>query len=180
MSRAIAVVAMCAALTGCYNPLNRVTADRYGQTCREAEATGRLEVAEEACRRALINVRIGHLGTEAESEELYNLSRIKMQMGKHAEAEEYLNESLKVQEGLTPQDPVKIGRRLTNLAIVIGNQGHFTEAWPYLARLVPISDKYTGRERVVVKTVFEKYAEEYQKLGLQREASELLGKSKGL
>jgi hypothetical protein len=88
MIRAIAVVVTCAGLAGCYNPLNRVTADRYGGTCREAEATGRLELAEEACRRVLINVRIGHLGAEAESEELYNLSRIKQQLGKHAEAEE--------------------------------------------------------------------------------------------
>jgi tetratricopeptide (TPR) repeat protein len=178
--RAIAAVMVCVTLAGCYNPLNRATADRYGQTCREAEAAGRLEVAEEACRRALINVRIGHLGAEAESEELYNLSRVKQQLGKFAEAEEHLRESLKIQDGLSPQNQEKIGRRLTNLAIVIANQGRFKEAWPYLARLLPISDQYAGRERFVVKTVFEKYAEEYQKLGLQNEAAQLLEKSKTL
>lgn len=180
MIRALLLSLFVLAITGCYNPLNRVTADRYGQTCREAQASGRLDVAEEACRRALINVRIGHLGSEAESEELYNFSRVKLQLGKQAEAEELLKESLKVQEGLSPQNQAKIGRRLTNLAIVVGNQGRFKDAWPYLIRLLPISDQYTGQERIVVKTVFAKYAEEYQKLGLKSEAVQLSDKAKSL
>ncbi|MFA6061082.1 MAG: tetratricopeptide repeat protein [Gallionella sp.] len=180
MIRAVLLSLFIMLVAGCYNPLNRVTADRYGQTCREAEASERLDVAEEACRRALINVRIGHLGSEAESEELYNFSRIKLQLGKQAEAEELLKESLKIQEELSPQNQAKIGRRLTNLAIVFGNLGRFKDAWPYLERLLAISDQYTGQERIVVKTLFEKYAGEYEKLGLQSQAAQLSEKAKAL
>jgi tetratricopeptide (TPR) repeat protein len=167
-------------VTGCYNPLNAVTADRYAQTCRDAEASGRLEVAEEACRRALINVRIGHLGPEAESQALYNLGKTKRGLRKFAEAEEFYRESLKVQEVLSPPDELKVGRRLAELAIVMHQQSKFKEAWPVLNRLLPIAERYSGQERVVVKKIFEVYGMEYKKLGMQSEASQLEEKMKAL
>lgn len=171
--RFVAVAVLPLVMAGCYNPLNAVTADRYAQTCRDAQASGRLEVAEEACRRALINVRIGHLGPEAESQELYNLGRVKRQLGKFAEAEEFYRESLKVQETISPPDEAKIGRRLAELAIVMGEQKKFKEAWPMLTRLLPLSAKYSGQERVVMKKIFEVYGAEYRKLGMDSEASQL-------
>lgn len=180
MIRAFSVALLSLFVAGCYNPLNRATADRYGQTCRDAEATGRLEVAEEACRRALINVRIGHLGAEAESQELYNLGRIKRQLRKFSEAEELYKESLKVQETITPTDQTKIGRRLTEIAIVVAEQSRFKEAWPYLMRLIPISEQYSGQERIAVKKVFEVYGQEYRKLGMHSESSLLTEKAKSL
>ena len=178
--RSFAVTCLTLALAGCYNPLNAVTADRYARTCRDAQASGRLEVAEEACRRALINVRIGHLGPEAESQELYNLGQIKRQLGKFAEAEEFYRESLKVQETISPLDEVKIGRRLAELAIVMGQQKKFKEAWPTLTRLLPLAERYSGQERVVVKKIFEVYGVEYRKLGMDSEASQLEQKMKVL
>ncbi len=180
MARVIFVLFLALSLSGCYNPLNRATADRYGQTCREAQATGQLAVAEEACRRALINVRIGHLGDEAESQELYNLGRVKRQIGKYEEAEELHKESLKIQESLSPPDQAKIGRRLAEIAIAIGEQGRVKDAWPFLVRLIPIADLYSGQERFVVKGLFEFYAKVYQKLGMQVEATQLLEKAKTL
>src|SRR5437588_6713568 len=155
------VIFSVVALAGCYNPLNEATANRYAQTCSNAEASGRLDVAEEACRRALINVRMGHLGPEAESRELYNLGRVKRQLRKYAEAEELLNESLKIQETLSPPDEVKVGRRLAELASAMGDQKKFREAWPILTRLIPISERYTGQDRFTVKKLFEIYAGQY-------------------
>jgi len=180
MIRLFLVIWIGLLVTGCYNPLNQVTANRYEQTCGEADASGHLEVAEEACRRAVINVRIGHLGGEAESQSLYNYARIKMQLGKHEEAEELYKESLKIEDAMTPPDQLKIGRRLTNLAIVMGNQYRFKDAWPYLTRLVPMSDQYSGQERHIVKTVFERFAEEYRKMDMKIEAAQLLEKAKSL
>jgi tetratricopeptide (TPR) repeat protein len=173
MVRLLAAASLSCAVAGCYNPLNAATADRYAQTCRDAQASGRLEVAEEACRRSLINVRIGHLGPEAESQELYNLGRVKRQLRKFAEAEEFYQESLKIQETLSPRDELKIGRRLAELVIVMGEQAKFKDAWPILTRLVPISERYSGQERVTVKKIFEVYAAEYKKLGMESEASQL-------
>jgi hypothetical protein len=45
---------------------------------------------------------------------------------------------------------------------------------------MPVSDRYTGQERMVVKTVFEQYASEYQKLGMKSEAEQLSSKAKSL
>ncbi|MCW5596170.1 MAG: tetratricopeptide repeat protein [Rhodocyclaceae bacterium] len=180
MKRLVSILAVALLASGCANPLNRVTMDRYAQTCRDAEQNGRMEVAEEACRRALINVRIGNLGPELESQELYNLGRIKRQLGKHAEAEEIYRESLRIQESLPNPDQGKIGRRLAELSIVIGEQKKFKDAWPVLSRLMPISEGYSGHEREVVKAIFSKYADEYDKLRMPTEAELLRKKANAL
>jgi tetratricopeptide (TPR) repeat protein len=180
MTRSIVILWVCLLLAGCYNPINQVTADRYTSTCGEAEVSNRMDVAEEACRRALINVRIGHLGAEEESKTLYNYARIKQQFGKVEEAEELLKESLKLEDGINPPNQARIGRRLANLSIVVGAQRRFKEAWPYLERLMQLSEQYEGHERQVVKTLFERYAEEYRKSDMQTEAAKLIEKAKSL
>ncbi len=174
------VILFCLAIAGCANPLNHVTADRYADTCSENEDAGRLDVAEEACRRAVINARIGHLGAEEESRYLYNYARIKQQLGKVEEAEELLKESLKLEDGLNPPNYTRIGRRLANLSIVLGAQRRYREAWPYLERLIPLGCQYAGKEREVVKALLARYAEEYDKLGMQPEATRLRDNAKGL
>lgn len=180
MVRLFIAILVCLMAAGCYNPINQVTADRYANNCSEAEASGRLEVAEEACRRSLINAQIGHLGAEEESKSLYNYARIKQQLGKVEEAEELLKESLKLEDGISPPNQARIGRRLANLSIVVGAQRRFKDAWPYLERLISLSGQYEGNERQVVKTLFERYAEEYRKLGMQSEAEKLQEKVKSL
>ncbi|MBI4987529.1 MAG: tetratricopeptide repeat protein [Rhodocyclales bacterium] len=180
MRRLVLISFIGALLGGCANPLNRVTMDRYAQTCAEAERNGQLSVAEEACRRALINVRIGNLGPELESQEMYNLARIKKQLRKYEEAEEYYRASLQIQESLPNPDQAKIGRRLADLAIVVGEQGRFKDAWPLLSRLLPIADSYAGNERAVVKLILSKYADEYDKLQMPGEASQLRQKANQL
>jgi len=167
-------------VTGCANPLNQVTADRYADTCVEAETAGRFDVAEEACRRALINARIGHLGAEEESKSLYNYARIEQQLGKVEVAEQLLKQSLKLEEGIDPPNHARIGRRLANLSITLGGQRRFKEAWPYLQRLLPLACQYAGKEREVVKTLFDYYADEYRKLGMTAEAKQLQDLAKGL
>ncbi len=77
-------------------------------------------------------------------------------------------------------DQKKIGRRLADLSIVIGEQGRFKDAWPLLSRLIPISDSYSGNERSVVKFIFSKYAEEYDKLQMSGEAEQLRSKASAL
>jgi tetratricopeptide (TPR) repeat protein len=173
MSRAATAFAFALLLAGCYNPVNEATANRYAQMCREAEADGRLGGAEEACRRALINVRIGHLGAAAESQALYNLGRLKRKMQKFNEAEELLKESLKVQETISPADQARIGRRLAEIAAVYGQTSRYKDGWPFVQRLMPFPTNYSGQERVFVKLIFQTYAQELRKLGMEVEASQL-------
>ncbi len=49
-------VSIVCSLSGCANPVNRVTSDNYAEDCSAAEQSGRLDIAEEACYRALVNV----------------------------------------------------------------------------------------------------------------------------
>ena len=74
-------------ITGCANPLNRVTMQRYTDQCSAAERRGDLEVAGEACRRTWINTRIGALSSEGESMALYNLGRVQKKALKLEDAE---------------------------------------------------------------------------------------------
>lgn len=76
-----------ALLSACANPINRVTSDNYAETCSIAEDNGKLDVAEQACYRALVNVDLGNLGPELKSQRLYNLGRIKQRLSKYSEAE---------------------------------------------------------------------------------------------
>jgi tetratricopeptide (TPR) repeat protein len=168
-----AALAFAFLLTGCYNPVNHTTANRYEQMCREAEADGRLGAAEEACRRAVINVRVGHVGPAAESQALYNLGRIQRRLGKLDEAEQALKESLKIEDTVSPPDPARTGRRLAEIAAIHGQTARFKEAWPYLERLIPIAPVYAGQERTFVKRILDHYAQKYRELGMQREAAML-------
>jgi len=179
MSRAISL-AFALLVAACANPVNQATANRYAQMCREAEADGRLSGAEETCRRALINVRLGHLGPQAESEALYNLGRIKRKLRKFDDAEQFYKESLRVQDTISPPDQAKVGRRLAELAAVHGQSSRFKEGWPFVERLMPIASTYSGQERTFVKLIFETYAEEYRKLGMQLESLQLEETAKSL
>jgi tetratricopeptide (TPR) repeat protein len=175
-----AALAFAFLLTGCYNPVNHTTANRYEQMCREAEADGRLGAAEEACRRAVINVRVGHVGPAAESQALYTLGRIQRRLGKLDEAERTLKESLQVQDTVAPPDQARIGRRLAEIAAIHGQTSRYKEGWPYVERLMPIAPVYAGQERTFVKAILEAYAQEYRKLGMQDEAARLGEQAKAL
>ena len=134
-------------LAGCANPLNRVTSDNYAETCSDAERNGRLQVAEEACYRALVNVDMGNLGPELKSERLYNLGRIKRQLAKFNEAEQLFKESLAIQEKLPNPSDIKISRRLIELSVSLAAQDKWTEGAKYVERALPTLEKFTGQER---------------------------------
>ena len=162
---------------GCATPLNQATSDRYRQSCIEAEAVGRLDIAEEACQRALFNVRIGHLGAEAEAQELYNLGRIKRKLGKFEEAEELYKDSLQIQASISPVDQVKIGRRLAEFAILYAAQRRFDDGLPFVMKLLPIADRSVGSERKSVAAIFSIYANELSKTKFPGPASVLAKKA---
>ena len=105
-------------VASCSNPLNQMTSDRYSQECVEAERNGRLEVAEQACYRALVNVDLGNLGDEQKSQKMYNLARIKRKVGKFDESEKLCKDSLMIEDRLSTSSKERIGRRLAELALL--------------------------------------------------------------
>lgn len=147
-------------LSACANPLNRATSDRYADTCATAETNGRLDVAEQACYRALVNVDWGNLGPELKSQRLYNLGRIKRKLSKFGEAEDLFKQSLAIEEKLSsPTDP-KIGRRLIELSATLAGQGKWDEGAQYLEKAAPISAQYTGNERSFAALAFSEFAKQ--------------------
>lgn len=147
----------------CANPLNQATSDQYARTCAEAERNHQLDVAEQACYRALVNVDWGKLGDTEKSQKMYNLARIKRQLRKFEEAEQLFKESLAIEEKQAPISKEKIGRRSAELAMVYGEQRRFEEGLPYVQRLVPIADTYEGNEKKTLAVIFYVYSQELPK-----------------
>lgn len=154
---------------GCANPLNQATAIRYGDQCGEALDAGRPDIAEEPCRRALVNVYLGNLGDEEKSMRMYNLARVKRALGKHNEAEKLYKDSLAIEEKQAQPSNEKIGRRLAELAMVYGQAERYQTGLPYVERLYSLADIYQGNERKSVAAVFYAYSAELEK----KEPSEL-------
>ncbi len=142
---------------GCANPINRVTSDNYSETCAVAESNGRLDVAEEACYRAMVNVDWGRLGLELKSQTLYNLARIKRRLSKFGEAEQLFKEALAIEEKLPTPSEQRISRRLVELSVSLAGQDKWSEGARFLERVLPLADKFSGRERAYAGEVFSQY-----------------------
>ena len=161
--KAVLLVVLVGLVAGCANPLNQATSVRYADQCTEAERAGRLDVAEQACYRALVNVDWGHLGDEQKSMRMYNLARIKRALGKFDEAEKLYKDSLNIEEKQPQPSKQKIGRRLAELAMVFGQKEQYQAGIPYVEKLYPMADIYEGNEKKSVALVFYAYSQELQK-----------------
>ncbi|MBC7489022.1 MAG: hypothetical protein H7240_02440 [Glaciimonas sp.] len=161
------------ALAGCANPINRVTMENYAEACGNAERSGRMEVAVEACYRAWINTRIGSLGTELESIALYNLGRVQKKALKLTAAEESLKRSLELEEILSGKESAKTGRRLAELAAVFIVQQRPTEGLPLVERLAAIAPHYQGAEKKYAASLLLGYSDELRKIGNLEKAASL-------
>jgi len=150
-------------LSGCANPINQVTSDNYAITCSEAERAGRLDIAEQACYRALMNVDMGNLGDVQKSEELYNLGRIKRKLNKVVEAEDLFKQSLEIEEKISTNPYPKIGRRLAELAMLYGQKGEISKGVPVIERLLPVAGSFTGAEKETLSMLYYGYAQELKK-----------------
>jgi tetratricopeptide (TPR) repeat protein len=164
-------------VVGCANPVNRATSDGYAETCASAERSGRFDVAEEACYRALVNVDLGNLGPESKSQKLYNLARIKKRVGKFAEAEDLLKQSLQIEESLSGATSPQSGRRLVELAANLAAQDKWHEGADYLTLALPMADRFSGQERSYTKVLLQTYVVELNKLGQMQLAAQFDAKA---
>lgn len=158
MNKYLTSISVIILVSGCANPLNQITSDNYAETCSQAEDAGRLDVAEDACYRAAVNVEWGNLGDELKSERMYNLARIKRRVGKLDEAEKYFKETIEIEQGISPKRNTRIGRRLAELSAIYYEQKKFQEASPYLEQLLPLSNLYSGKEKEFLANLFHYYS----------------------
>ncbi len=145
--RTLTLLALAVGLTGCANPLNQVTEERYTAQCVEAEHANALSAAEQACTRALANVAMGNLSKTDESQDLYNLARIKRRLSKFAEAEQLLRKSMEIEASLSGAQSVQAGRRLVELSVNLAAQDKWDEGVSTLERARPMYRLFNDRER---------------------------------
>ena len=166
MKNYLLLVTVAALLVGCANPLNRITSDNYLETCRIAEIERRLDVAEEACQRALTNVYWGNLGSELESERLYNLGRIKNILGKYSEAEVLFNKSLAIEQSAETPNAPKMRRRIILLSLSLGGQDKWEKGAETLELIIPFTANVPENERSFVVESLSGYGEQMRTLNI--------------
>lgn len=169
----IRVLLVLLLLAGCMNPVNKATSDNYAEQCTQAEQSGDLNTAENACYRALVNVDMGNLGDELKSQRLYNLARIKRQLGKFSEAENLLKTSIEIESKLSGLKDPKIGRRYAELSVSLAAQNKWSEGVPFVKGLLPMMDQYTPSEKQFIKEILLKYSENQSQVGNNKIADEL-------
>lgn len=74
-------------VSGCKNPLNQYTSQKYYNAGGEAEYRGDYKLAQQNYSRALINSRLGGIDKRMEALSLYELSRVTGYLGDYKEAE---------------------------------------------------------------------------------------------
>jgi hypothetical protein len=179
-SRIAVFFAVTTLLGGCANPVNQVTEERYTDQCVEAESVNALPAAEMACARALANVSMGNLSKTEESQDLYNLGRIKRRLSKFSEAEQLQRQSLEIETALSGNTSVQSGRRLVELSVNLAAQDKWDEAVATIERARPMFGLFNAQERDFVKGAYQHYGAHYSSNGNPGKGAELVNAANSL
>ena len=138
--------------------------ERYRQIGSGAELRGDLATAEHAYSQALQTTRDGQLGDQLEMVNLYELGRVKRNLGKLAESEQLLHQSLQLDARLSAAYGrpwgAPTGYILAELAATYLEEGKLADGIAVLDRLEPIAIQYKDKntERTFIRQVFTRYA----------------------
>ncbi len=102
---------------------------------------------------------------ELKSQRLYNLGRIKRQLGKFEEAEKLFRNSLSVEANLSDPSNLRIGRRNVELAVSLAGQNKWNEGVKYLDLAIPSIPGFSETERLYVIEVLVEFSKELEVLG---------------
>lgn len=168
-------------LAGCASAVvKEATSDRYTLICGDALNKGQLDVAEDACNRALASVEGGNIAPGLRSERLYNLALVKRGLKKYREAEELLKESLRIEQNLPQPSTSRMGKRQVELALNLAAEGKWDEGARVLDQFV-ITPDLQYEERTSAAEVLNRYAKELRKrsqgdeaLLLEKKAADLV------
>jgi tetratricopeptide (TPR) repeat protein len=159
-------------LSACANPINDATWSRYTRDGNAAYAQGNLAAAEEAHRRALINVRLGRLGSEREATSLHNIGLVKRELCKLDEALEALSKAYELRDKNPATPPQLLSGTVFELAQLHYDQRRFPEALALMERGLPIIEK-AGAEQgapAAFAQVLLQYAEALRNLNRSADA----------
>ena len=137
------VVVLALFISACESEDHRSAA--YAEKCRDAERKGAQEIAEQLCQSAWFDVDSSRLPAEIQSERLYDLGRIKRQLGKYAEAEALIREALAVEETVSGRTSPVYGRLLVELSLDLAGQAKWVEGAVFLEPVLQIADRFPER-----------------------------------
>jgi len=171
------VVAASALLlvTGCANPINRVTYKRYYQGGMAAEQSQEYEKAKENYYRALVNARIGNLGPQDNASAAYSLGRMLGILCDHDNAEKMLLEALQFDE----QSHGPVHMSFIELARLKLDQGKYSESVVYFEKALPLVDKneYIEVDPIGFAVIFGEYSDALTKAGRQVDSVKFTARS---
>ena len=150
--------------------------ERYRQIGSGAELRGDLAAAEQAYSQALQITREGQLGDQLEMVSLYELGRVKRNLGKLAESEQLLHQSLQLDAKLSAAYGrpwgAPTGYILAELAATCLEAGKLSDGISALDRLEPIASQYKDKntERTFIRQVFTRYSRALAERGDERNA----------
>jgi tetratricopeptide (TPR) repeat protein len=147
--------------------------DADARDCEKAVSIGALDIAEERCQLALGEDDRDILTPAVRSQRLYNLARIKRQLGKYSEAGELLDESLALEATLSGADSPGVTRRLMEMSLVLAGQGRWQQGAQVLERALPLAHQLPDDERASLGNIIRHYTDRLEKNGQAAQATRL-------
>ncbi len=163
------------AVTGCRNPVNAKTYDRYYQTGMLAERSGDLPVARRDYSRALWNAQAGWLGPKAEAYALYEWSRVTGYLGHYAEAEQGFREVLTLVEKSNGAAGALRAPALCELARLLLDTRQYAAAAPVFEQAITALEKRQAQEQdpLAFAALLDDYAAALREQGSTARADEV-------
>jgi len=115
-------------VSGCKNPLNQYTSQKYYKAGNEAENKGNYQLTKENYSRALINSKLGGKDKRMEALALYELSRVTGYLGDYKESEKGLLEVIELSK--SPESKSLNTPALCELARLYFDTGQYQESIP--------------------------------------------------
>jgi tetratricopeptide (TPR) repeat protein len=161
LTKVLIVIVLAGLVSACDNTNNQLDAE--ARICQRALEIGELELAEEACQRALGDAGDNALAPEVRSARLYKLASIKRQLTKYAEAAELLSQSLAIEQTLSGSDSPQVASRRLEMSLILAGQGQWQEGAQLLEKIVPIAGQLNEKEQASLANILRHYTAQLQK-----------------
>jgi hypothetical protein len=130
----------------------------YARVCIDAEVRGAIYLAEASCESAWFRVDNNNLNESIQSQRLYDLARIKRQLNKFTEAENFVRQSLAIERSVSSTESPAYGLRLVELSLSIAGQGDFPEAATTLEPVLDVIEQFSPENKKLTVNVLKNVA----------------------
>ena len=148
----------------------------YAKICIDAEARGAIHLAEENCERAWHEFNNNDLKANVQSQRLYDLARIKRQLNKFIDAEQYIRQSLAIEQRVSGENSSDYGLRLVELSLAIAGQGDYSKAAITVEPVLNVVDQFSALDKKRTINVLKHFASRLRNTDQQQLATRFTAK----